>query len=179
MARLTPEINGALSAAISAYKATATGSRDTTVKNILAALRELEKKEKTYIKAVARLAVDDSGVDSVTHAIMQPLAKAALESQPGAKEALIEAARERIAELQQHKRVEPTTESLRQFCGWLRVIFNAATPHLRQSITVEEAWHYCRCFALEVLTVAEIEHADFVAHPERLTEYLGTDVSPE
>jgi hypothetical protein len=30
---------------------------------------------------------------------------------------------------------------------------------------------------MEVFTIAGIDHADFEAHPERLTEYLGTDVS--
>jgi hypothetical protein len=43
--------------------------------------------------------------------------------------------------------------------------------------TPDKTWQSCRRFALEVLTAAEIEHADFLAHPERLTEYLGTDVS--
>ena len=55
----------------------------------------------------------------------------------------------------------------------LRVIFDAAA-----SPTVERTWHNCGSFALEVLSVAAIEHADFDAHPERLTEYLGTDVTP-
>jgi hypothetical protein len=30
---------------------------------------------------------------------------------------------------------------------------------------------------MEVFTIAGIDHADFDAHPERLTKYLGTDVS--
>jgi hypothetical protein len=29
---------------------------------------------------------------------------------------------------------------------------------------------------LQVFAVAGIDHADFDAHPERLTEYLGTEV---
>lgn len=127
---------------------------------------------------MARLFDDRSGVDYVTHSALQPLASAVLENRPSTKKALAHAARKRIEELEQHKRVEPATESLRHFCGWLRIIFNEATPHLRQSITVDEAWRNCRSFALEVFSVAGIEHADFVAHPERLTEYLGTNVSP-
>lgn len=176
--RLPPEIDGAIAAAIAIYKATATGSSDTTVGNTLAALRELEKAGTRYKKAVALLADDRSGVDYVTHNAVQPLVKAVLESQPGSKELLTRAARERIKELEQHKRVESATESLRHFCGWLRVIFNAATSHLRQAITIDEAWHNCRRFAMEVFIAEGIDHADFVAHPERLTEYLGTDVSP-
>jgi hypothetical protein len=176
--RLPSEIDGVIATAIANYKATAAGSVDTTVGNTLVALRELEKTGHSYRKAVARLADDRTGVDYVTHNALQPLAKAVLESQPGATEALASAARERIKELGQHLRVEPATESLRHFCGWLRVIFNAATPHLRQSITTDEAWRNCRSFAMEVFSAAGIEHPDFVAHPERLTEYLGTDVSP-
>ena len=30
---------------------------------------------------------------------------------------------------------------------------------------------------MEVFTIAGIDHADFESLPERLTEYLGTDVS--
>jgi hypothetical protein len=176
--RLPPQIDGAIASAIANYKATATGSSDTTVGNTLAALHELEKEGNAYKKAVARLADDRSGVDYVTHSALQSLAKAVLETQLGSKEALARAARERIRELGQHKRVEPATESLRQFCGQLRLIFNAATPHLRQTIATDEAWRNCRRFAMEVFSAAWIEHADFVAHPERLTEYLGTDVSP-
>jgi hypothetical protein len=176
--RLPSEIDGAIAAAIANYKATATGSRDTTVGNTLVALRELEKTGHSYKKAVARLADDRSGIDYVSHSALQHLAKVVLESQPGAKEALASAAHERIKELEQHMRVEPATESLRHFCGWLRVIYNAATPHLSRSITTDEAWRNCRSFAMEVFGAAGIEHPDFGAHPERLTEYLETDVSP-
>jgi hypothetical protein len=56
------------------------------------------------------------------------------------------------------------------------VIFNSATDHLKGHITTEEAWRQCQKFALEVFTVAGIDHRDFDRHPARLTEYLGTEV---
>jgi hypothetical protein len=68
---------------------------------------------------------------------------------------------------------------MRFFCGQLRLIFNHCTDHLKGRITQEEAWHHCRQFALAVFSAAGIIHADFDAHPERLTEYLGTDVSTD
>jgi hypothetical protein len=32
---------------------------------------------------------------------------------------------------------------------------------------------------MEVFTIAGIDHGDFDAHPERLTAYVGTDVTSE
>ena len=92
----------------------------------------------------------------------------------GAREALAEAAQVRAIELRGHPRVAPETEALRFFCGVLQSIFDAAT-----SPTEGRTWHKCGSFAREVLSVAAIEHADFDAHPERLKEYLGTDVTPK
>jgi hypothetical protein len=57
------------------------------------------------------------------------------------------------------------------------MIFNVATDHLKGRVSTDEAWRVCREFALEVLAIGGIDHADFDAHTERLTEYLGTDVS--
>jgi hypothetical protein len=161
--------------AIACYKATQTGSPDTTIGNTIAALDELEKKGRAYQRAVARLADDRSAVDYTTHLVIQPLAKAVVQNAPGAKEALWHAASARIVELREHERVETTTESLRFFCGFLRLIFNkAAAPELK--LNVQQGWRHCRQFALEVFTIADIDHADFDAHPERLTKYLGTDI---
>jgi hypothetical protein len=95
---------------------------------------------------------------------------------PGAGEALSRAAGARAGELHKHKRVDPRKEFLRFFCGILRLIFNnAAAPALRS--TVDDGWRHCRQFAMEVFAIAGIAHANFDAHPERLTEYLGTDVT--
>jgi hypothetical protein len=173
---LSVDIAATIADAISAYKATETGSPDTTVGNTLAALAELEKSGRAYRKAVARIADDRAGIDYTTHGILQPLAKAVLAKDPNAAEALLRAASARAGELRQHKRVNPSTEPLRFFCGVLRLIFNkAAAPALRG--TTEEGWHHCRRFAMEVFDIAGVDHADFDAHPERLTQYLGTDVS--
>jgi hypothetical protein len=161
--------------AIACYKATQTGSPDTTIANTIAALDELKKKNRSYKKAVARLADDRSAVDYTTHSVIQPLAKSVVQNAPGAKEALWHAAYVRIDELKQHERIETATESLRLFCGFLRMIFNkASAPELRRN--AQEGWRHCRQFALEVFTIADIDHADFDAHPERLTKYLGTEM---
>jgi hypothetical protein len=173
--RLPPNVEHGIADAIAAYNATAAGSADTTVANTLAALSEIGKNGRRYRRAVERLADDRSGVDYTTLAAVQPLAKAVLANCPGAREALAQAAGARAEVLHKHKRVDPRKESLRFFCGILRLIFNdAAAPVLRS--TVDDGWH-CRQFAMEVFAIAGIDHANFDAHPERLTEYLGTDVT--
>lgn len=173
---LPPELCDAISHAIGCYQATKDGSNDTTVANTLAGLGELTKSGRACEKAVQRLADERSGVDYTTHQMLQPLAKAVLREEPGSQEALAQAAAKRMEELRAHKRVAPPNESLRFFCGILRLIFNqSGSPALRGSL--DGSWHQCRKFAMEVFTIAGIDHADFDAHPERLTEYLGTDVS--
>lgn len=173
---LQPELCDAISHAIGCYQATKNGSKDTTVANTLAALGELTKQGRAYKKAVQRLADERSGVDYTTHETLQSLATAVLKDEPGSREALAQAAAKRMGELRAHKRVAPPTESLRFFCGVLRLIFNQSdAPALHGSL--DESWQRCRKFAMEVFTIVGIDHADFDAHPERLTEYLGTDVS--
>jgi hypothetical protein len=163
----------AISTAISAYKATEAGAADTTVGNTIAALIELTRPTgRGYERAVRRMSDDSSGVDDTTLATLQPLAKAVLAGEPEATKLLSSAARARAAELQNHERILPRAESLRFFCGVLREIFRHwAEP------APGDAWHRCGKFALEVFTIAGVEHADFIAHPERLKIYLGTDVS--
>jgi len=99
-----------------------------------------------------------------------------LRNEAGSRDSLVQVATKRAEELRTHKRIAPPTESLRFFCGVLRLIFNqSGSPALQGSL--DQSWHHCRKFAMEVFTVAGIDHADFDAHPERLSEYLGTDVS--
>jgi len=171
---LSPEIAAAIADAVACFKATRNRSPDTTVGNTSAALGELSPTGPTYNPAVARLATDLSGVDYTTLGRVQQLAVAVLAGDHQANLALQEAAQVRSAELRDHPRVMPKTEALRFFCGWLRVIFDGVA-----SPTLERTWHNCGTFALEVFSVAEIEHADFDAHPERLKEYLGTDITCE
>jgi hypothetical protein len=174
--RLPAELCSAISHAIGCYRATEAGSKDTTVKNVLAALCELSKSGRAYDKAVKRLADDRSGVDYTTHEMLQPLAKAVLEGDLSSRDALAKAATKRAEELRAHKRVAPPTEALRLFCGVLRQIFNqSGSPALSDGF--DKSWRQCRRFAMEVFTIAGIDPADFEAHPERLTEYLRTDVS--
>ena len=173
---LPPELCDTISHAIGCYQATKDGSKDTTVANTLAGLGELTKPGRAYKKAVQRLADERSGVDYTTHQMLQPLAKAVLKDEAGSQEALAQAAAKRMEELGAHKRVAPPTESLRFFCGILRLIFNqSGSPALSGSL--DGSWQQCRRFAIEVFTIAGIDHADFDAHPARLTEYLGTDLS--
>jgi hypothetical protein len=172
---LPPEFCDAIGYAIGCYRAAEAGSKDTTVANILAALDELSKSGRPYDKAVKRLADDCSAVDYTTHKRLQPLAKAVLKGEPGSQEALAQASRQRAEEVRAHKRVSPPVEVLRHFCGVLRLIFNnSGSPVLDRGF--DDGWRQCRKFAMEVFAIAGIDH-DFGAHPERLTEYLGTDVS--
>jgi hypothetical protein len=174
--RLPPNVERAIADAIAAYKATAAGSADTTIANTLAALTEIDKKGRRYRRAVERLADDRSGIDYTTHAALQPLAKAVLANCPMAHEALARAVNARAEELRKHKRVDPQKESLRFFCGMLRLIFNdAAAPALRS--TIDDGWRHCRRFAMQVFAISGVDCANFDAHPERLTTYLGTDVT--
>jgi hypothetical protein len=156
---------------IACYKTIQGGNRDTTKGNTLAALAELYRPGRSYEAAVSRLANDLSGVDYTTLDRLQPLARAALTGDLEARKALSAAAKERAAELRDQPRITPQTESLRFFCGKLRLIFmDAASP------SMDRTWRNCERFALEVFDVAGIEHPDFAAHPERLREYLATDV---
>jgi hypothetical protein len=159
---------------IACYRAIQSGNRDTTIANIRAALAELYRPGRSYEAAVSRLASDDSGVDDITLDRLQPLAQAVLAGDSEARKALARAAEERDAELRDHPRIVSETEPFRFFCGKLRPIFiDAASP------SVDHTLQNCRRFALEVFTIAGIERADYDAHPERLNEYLLTDVPPD
>jgi hypothetical protein len=165
--------------AVNCYRATTSGSPSTTVANMLLALRQLEKHGRAREESLALFANDRAAVDYTTHKIVQPLAKAVLEGRPGSNEVLAQAARNSAEELAVHPRVATSIEPMRLFCGFLRLIFNESTAHLKDQIREEEAWRRCRQFALAIFTAAGIDHADFVSHPDRLTEYLGTDVSTD
>ena len=173
LADLEGDLADAIAHAIACFRATNGGSRDTTVGATLAALAQLSRPGRSYDAAVARFANDRYAVDYTTHSRLQPLARAVMAGDKEARAALEAAARDRVAQLRTHPRVAPDTEALRFFCGVLRTIFNAAA-----SPSTERTWRNCRRFALEVLSVAGEEHADFDAHPERLDEYLGTEVGP-
>jgi len=177
--RLPQDIVGAIEGAVNCYRATKSGSASTTVANTRLGLRNLEQRGRDREEALALLENDRAGADYTTLNILQPLTRAVREKRPGANEALAQAARNRAAELAGHPRVMTATEPLRFFCGVLRAIFNRSTAHLKEETTQEEAWHRCRRFAIEIFTAAGIDRADFTAHPERLTEYLATDVTAD
>jgi hypothetical protein len=130
MSRLPPITLERIAHVVAVFKATESGSPDTTVGNTLAQLNELSKTGRAYDQSIARLADDRCGVDYTTHAILQPLAKAVLANKPGAREEIARAVGRRIEELREHKRVNPDSESLRYFCGLVRLIFAAdAVPN--------------------------------------------------
>jgi hypothetical protein len=170
---LPSEIAAHVAHLIACFKATQDGSRDTSIANTLAALAELSRGGRDYMKVVSTFALERCGVDYTTLDRLQPLARAVLAGDPRARQALAEAARIRAAELSTHSRIAPKTEAFRFFCGCLRVTFAAlASPATERSL------RNCRRFALAVFLSAEIEH-DFEAHPERLNEYLRTDVTTD
>jgi hypothetical protein len=155
---------------IGRYKAIQYGNRDTTVGNTLAALKGLYRPGgRAYRKAVERLTNNRSGVDDTTLDRLQPLAQAVIDDDPEAPKALAAAAKQRAVELK-GLRIEPKTESFRSFCGALRLIFDGVA-----SPSMDRTPHNRAKFALAVFVAAEIEHADFEAHPERLHEYLATE----
>lgn len=170
---LPPDLGDAIAHAIACFLATRGASRDTTVGSTLAALAQVSRPGRAYDAVVARLADDRYGIDYTTHNRLQLLARGAMSGDAEARNTLELAARDRAAELRAHPRVAPDAEALRFFCGVLRTIFNAAA-----SPTTDRTWRNCRRFALEVLSVAGVDHADFDAHPDRLDEYLGTDIDP-
>jgi hypothetical protein len=179
--KLDPPTVESINWAVNCYRATQraaqSGSVSTTLANTVLALQQLEKHGSARQEALELLANDRAGVDYTTHDRLQPLAKNALNGRSGADKALVRAAQERTHALRFHSRVSASTETLRLFCGILRCIFVSCIRHLAERITPKEAWHRCRRFALEVFSAAGISHPDFDAHPERLTEYLKTDVS--
>lgn len=166
----------AIEVAVSIYLATINITKSTTRANVLHTLKQLRKKGRARTEALELLASERAGVDYVTHNALHPLAIAVLAGED-VEAQLSMAVQQRAAEIAAHPRIEATTEALRQFCGVLRCIFNHSTDHLKGRITAEEAWQHCRRFAMEVMDSSGIDSTGFIAHPARLTEYLGTEVS--
>jgi hypothetical protein len=176
---LSPDITEMIEWNVACLRATGAGSKDCTLANTRFALQQLEKKGRARRNAIELLSHDRAAVDDATLDAIQPLAKAVLADKTGtgqALEVLLRAARQREAELSQYPRIAPASEPFRTFCGVLRVIFlRYSTVHLNEP--AETAWHLCRCFAQAVCDAAQIEYHDFVIHPQRLTEFLKTDVT--
>jgi hypothetical protein len=176
---LSPEITEVIETCVAILRATQAGSKDCTVANTRFALQQLKKKGRPRRNAIELLSHDRAALDDATLAAIHPLAKAVLADKTGTGqtlEALLKAASQREAELSQHPRIAPAREPFRHFCGVLRVIFlRYSTVHLNEP--AEKAWHLCRCFAQAVFDAAQIEYHDLVIHPQRLTEFLKTDVT--
>jgi hypothetical protein len=142
-------------------------------------LGQLRKEGRGRQEALDLLANDRAAVDYTTLNKIQHLAKAVQAGEPGADDKLLAAAREREAELRQHPRVLPASEPLRIFCGVLREIFKVAVGYLKHPIPPGRAWPLCRRFALAVFEAVGIQRDHFLTHPDRLTEFLQTDVTTD
>ena len=170
---LPPEYMSAMEHAIASYLAIKDETGVATVKGVVAALEEIKVPGRKREAATARLANDRWGGDQQTHALLQPLAQAALSGNASADAALMAAVNRRLMELGNHLRVYPKIEALRDFCGRLRVMFQ-----FMASIDTERTWDNCGRFALAALSAAGAKCDQFIEHPARLREYLSTDVSP-
>lgn len=111
-------------------------------------------------------------VDQETLARLRPFALAALNGGEAERQALIATVCQRAAELQDHLDTDPHVEALHYFCGIARLIFSAYTVP-----TMVRSLHNCRRFVLEMLAIAGVDCADFDASPDRLDQYLRTDMS--
>jgi hypothetical protein len=168
---LTAELASGIAHAIACYAATIDGSPGTTIGSSIAALEEVLAHGRNHQKAVERLTHDNSGLDSETLRRLMPLALAVVDGDGAAHKALDRACRERLAELREHPRVSPRSESLRLFCFFLNGIWgHCAMPTKRHDKGAR------RMFAMEALTIAGADPSGYVAHPERLDELLDSDV---
>ena len=169
---LSPELADAIEHAIACFLATKDGNPDTTVANTIAALDEILAHGRTYEQAVQRIADDKSSVDCVTHDRLQALALAVMGGDVAARDGLDCAAREERGQLLRHRRITPKTEALHWFCVMLKLFFDEYAAK-----GLERTPANSRVFALEALTIAGVNEPDFGTHPERLTEYMETDVT--
>jgi hypothetical protein len=168
---LPPDLAAGIAHAVGCHL-TALRCSGASVAATVAALAQLSRSGCAFDAAVAHFADDRYGVDYITLNRLQPLARAVMNGDADTPSALKAAALARADELGRHPRVAPDTEALRQFCGILREVFKTSA-----SPGVDRTLRNCRQFVLEVIACAGIETADFDAHPERLDEYMRTDVS--
>jgi hypothetical protein len=172
---LAPCLVEAIEFAVSGYFANKRGSRGTTRDAVRLALARLVKKGRHFDDALHLFASDRSGVDSETHLLLRDLAQRTLEGDAEAESMLLDAARLREIQLASCKRWQPEIEILRHFVSALRAVFDGVT--VASEASEAAYWPRCRRFVREVMDSAGIETADFVAHPERLTEYLRTELT--
>jgi hypothetical protein len=151
----------------------------TLLQLISTALSTFKKARAAITLGVTKAALDElepgkhgDDVDQETLARLRPFALAASNRGEAERQALIAAACQRAAELQVQPRIDPHDEALLYFCGIARLIFSAYTVP-----TVVRSLHNCRRFVLEMLAIADVDCADFDAHPDHLDQYLRTDMS--
>ena len=172
--QIFPEWTDAISYAIAAYQATANGSSTTNIGNTCLVLKRLQIKsqKKLFNEAMVLVTNERSGIDHYVFYQLNPLAKALINNEGGAKEHLEKAAYHLEKEYSVKDRVNPTSESFRAFCFIIRRVFEVfGNPLCAQSAQR-------RKFAMHILDLAEVEHT-FVEHPDRLDDYLNSEfISP-
>lgn len=168
VANLSKEAAEMLQVLIAVYRAS-TQVHNTTKGRVKAAIRDVQRANRNLLTALRPLIDENSWLDNETFdALNRPAKKCA-----AALEQLYSTASAQIERLG-GRRVYPASECLFQFCGTLRLFFQRfAAPALATSL---QATKHLRDFALEVLDASDIEHSDYIIHPERLDEMLCTDV---
>jgi hypothetical protein len=114
------------------------------------------------------------GMDARAHAEVQPWATLWLAGVPEAEVPLREAAAKWLGVIARLKRIDPRTEALRAFCGYLWPAFRmVVSDYVLQRLPLHKAWLRCRRFVLAVFDEAGIEAGHLRLHSERLLEYLA------
>jgi hypothetical protein len=168
VAKLSKEATETLQEVVAVYRAS---THNTTKGKVKAALRDVHRAERNYLTRLRPFIDENSWIDNETFEALNRLAKKCVVAVEQFNSAA-SAQTERLG----GRRVHPVTECLSAFCGNLRLYFqHYAAPAL---VTSTQATKHLRDFALEVLNACEIEHSDYIIHPERLDEMLRTDALP-
>ncbi len=162
------KVRASIEGSISCFQATEAGSATTTVANTRLVLKCICGVGRARRQAIEVLADERAGVDDVTHDRLHELARKVLAGDQDKDEALIAAARLRLAELDEAPRVEPQRESLRYFCASLRGAYEFATNSLAGS----DRPRYRRFARAVLATVNGDLLGNFLAHPDRLDDLI-------
>ena len=168
VAELSAENVSCLEALLSCYLATRDGARDTTPKNVIAAIDGLDRKLGSLRKSLNTFIVHNSALDDVTFDSLREYASSILRT----IEVFDGECKKQRARLRSLRRVKTASEPRRYFCSML-------TEFCRQffanrDIKPGEALKLRRAFSLEMLIAAGDEGSQYVEHPGRLEELLDS-----
>ncbi len=168
VAELSPENVSCLEALLSCYLATKNGAHDTTPKNVIAAIDEVDRKIVPLRKALNTFLIHNSSLDDVSFNALREHASSifrAIEVFSG------EYNNQRIR-LCGLRRVNTTSEPRRYFCSTLAEFFRQFFAN--RDIESDEALKLRRAFSLEMLMAAGDEVSQYAEHPGRLEELLDS-----